>query len=129
MAEKSRIKKINRKFSILDLGVVIVFLIVYTILAWAQYIENAKFKLDANSTFEMCFDILFGGSLACSAIFLSKFMTKVTGKPQNTCLLVWHVFNVFLMAAVYVSIAVISVAITTKLTNKGCHDMQLELYR
>ena len=38
-------------------------------------------------------------------------MTKATGQKQNTCLLVWHTANVFLMTIIYSAIALVSIGI------------------
>ena len=86
-------------------------MVVYGVLTIIQEDEVKTGRVDTNSTFESCFDLLFGCSLAASAYYLSKFMSQFTEKKQNTCLLVWHIVNVFVMTAVYVSIALISVGI------------------
>ena len=79
----------------------------YIVFALLQYDGGQKPILDKNSTFESVFNLFFGCFLAGSAIYLSNYMTLATGKKQNTCLLVWHIVNVFVMASVYVSIALI----------------------
>ena len=53
-----------------------------------------------------------GISLAIAASYLSKSVRQTTGKKQNTCLLIWHIVNVFIIAGVYMTIAVLQVAIS-----------------
>ena len=76
--EKNNVQSINKKFAILDVAAVFFLLTVYIVLTYLKYGEDKKF--DNNATFETIFDLLFGCSLAGSAIYLSNFMTKATGK-------------------------------------------------
>ena len=76
--EKNKVKRINKKFAILDIAAWFFLLAIYIALTDLKYDEDGKF--DNNATFESSFDLLFGCALAGSAIYLSNFMTKATGK-------------------------------------------------
>ena len=61
--------------------------------------------------FEWIFILFSAILLALSAYYLSSNIKKLTGKSQNTCLLVWHIVNVFLMAVFYLAIGVLSLMV------------------
>ena len=47
-----------------------------------------------------CLEAVFSLILVISACQIASWITRSTGKRQNTCLLTWHVINLFLLAAV-----------------------------
>ena len=51
-------------------------------------------------------EILFGSSLAFTAIYLARFIKTVTGNKPNLCLLIWHIVNVFIYAATLITLTV-----------------------
>ena len=52
-------------------------------------------------------DAIIATLLVISAYILSKLLTKSTGKKQNTCLLRWHIVNLFLLTSILIANAVL----------------------
>ena len=42
-------------------------------------------------------EVVFSLILALSACYISTWVRKSTGKKSNTCLLIWHIFNLILL--------------------------------
>ena len=62
---------------------------------------NQKVNVTVFSFFRPLADFVIGTCLACSAYILAKFVSRVTGRKPNTCLVVWHVLNVFVHVALF----------------------------
>ena len=45
-------------------------------------------------------EIVFSLLLVISACYITSWVTKSTGKKQNTCLLTWHIINLFILTIV-----------------------------
>ena len=47
-------------------------------------------------------EVLIGCNLALAVIYLTKFIKTVTGNKPNLCLIIWHIVNVFIYAAILI---------------------------
>ena len=83
--------------------------IIVTIILLTAFVYVHRFSKSEESLpfAKVIFDILFwwnavlnGCILALAALYLTKFIKKVTGNKPNICLLIWHIVNVFIYAAV-----------------------------
>ena len=45
-------------------------------------------------------EVVFSLLLAASACYITSWVRKSTGKKQNTCLLTWHIVNLFILTIV-----------------------------
>ena len=45
------------------------------------------------------FEIVFSLILAVSACYIANWVNKSTGKKHDSCLLIWHILNLFMLIA------------------------------
>ena len=99
--EKMRITKVSRLFALIDLTVVIAL---YSCSAYYQYIMEVYIDdYDKFGTIQSYFtttcaviNVVIGGALAWSALYLTKTIRQSTGRKPNVCLLFWHILNILL---------------------------------
>ena len=72
-------------------------------------------------------EILFGSSLAFTAIYLARFIKTVTGNKPNLCLLVWHITNVFIYAVTLITLTVTEDILEDAIDKVNSDDPCLEL--
>ena len=52
-------------------------------------------------------EIVFSSLLTISAYYIASYVRNSTGKKQNTCLLLWHLFNLLVLIIINLFIAVL----------------------
>ena len=96
-----------RRFMVLDVLVAIFLLALFS---YVHFIHKTVEPLPPPiKVFKAVFyvsEILFGSSLAFTAIYLARFIKTVTGNKPNLCLLIWHITNVFIYAVTLITITV-----------------------
>ena len=96
-----------RRFMVLDVLVAILLLALFS---YVHFIKITTEPLPRpERIFKIVFyvsEIIFGSSLAFTAIYLVKFIKTVTGNKPNLCLLIWHITNVFIYAATLITLTV-----------------------
>ena len=96
--EKWRIKKVKTFFILIDITVAIGLFCESVYSKYQEYIKDNQEERVLHHWFSSSFEIFIGIILGLSAIYLTRTIKTLTGKEANTCLLVWHIINVFLMA-------------------------------
>ena len=102
--EKARAKTIHRVFLFID----IVLIALMPCMSYYLYHKLYNtYTLDEALTFifwidiiNPIFEVVFSLILALSACYIAVWVTKSTGKNQNTCLLAWHIINLFILAVI-----------------------------
>ena len=64
-----------------------------------SYNERIRFAFVA-SLLPSLLEIVFSLLLVVSACYITSWVRKSTGKKQNTCLLTWHIVNLFILTIV-----------------------------
>ena len=109
--EKARARKIHRVFLLIDLIFMVGLFYTQVLIIQKDY---------SSSTFEETKDFLvvliesltafeegvFSLLLVVSACYITSWVTKSTGKRQNTCLLIWHIINLILLIAITISVSI-----------------------
>ena len=96
--EQSRQKMFTSCFNITNL------IVAMFILIWVYTSQNSAFnegdqeELTRQYWKLSTFGILCGFILAGSAVYLTKTLRDLTGQKTNSCLVVWHITNLLLMA-------------------------------
>ena len=101
---KARIEKVKNYYAILDCAIAATF-ILYNIafLIFLLTSSGAADKVTAFDVFRPVIDLIIGCCLAYSAYFLARFVSRVTGRRPHTCLVIWHVMNVFVHVSLFLA--------------------------
>ena len=77
--------------------------------AWIAYddVKGQRILL-AIQILPSCLLIVFSLALAFSAYHIANWVTKSTGKKRNSCLLILHFVNLFILIAATISYAIIN---------------------
>ena len=96
--EQLRIRKVGRYFIWID---IIVGICILPFIGFSHYYINVDDDQPNSWKYHIAFfsiEVSFSAILAGAAIYLTKKITQLTSKKPNTCLILWHVMNVFLGA-------------------------------
>ena len=70
--------------------------------------ENHTLMMFSKKNFGPTFDLLHGVQLLGPAFYMIRFVKRAGTAKENTCLLVWNICNLFVMAANLIIMALIS---------------------
>ena len=89
----------------MDFSIIALFSFLFSFIWWYHiYInEQAETVNLALSFLSPTLDIVTGFLLVISAIYLTSSLRSQTGKKQNTCLLTWHIMNLFILVTTCVA--------------------------
>ena len=109
--EKIRAKLIHRVFFVVDIVITICLLSTQGFL-WHKLLnfDNSDSRWHrvafALELFPTILEVLFTLLLTISACYIASYVRGSTGKKQNTCLLIWHVFNLLILIIITLFIAI-----------------------
>ena len=96
-----------RRFMVLDVLVAIFLLALFSYVYFIRITaEPLPPPVKVFKTVFYVSEIIFGSSLAFTAIYLARFIKTVTGNKPNLCLLIWHIANVFIYAVTLITLTV-----------------------